>query len=150
TLALKKLPLTRINPFRLIGVFNNTHEIVEWRWNLKELVSEHYHWATRQWISSGFDEPGAQIVRSRTFQKARRQKSTGSLDWLRRLHRSHTPHSGPYSTCMHREGAATVSYTEVIVSPRGISMGYVSSPPCGGQTQILKKLLRSKFARPEI
>jgi hypothetical protein len=42
----------------------------------------------------------------RLFQRAGRQHSADSLDWLRRLHRSHSPQAGPFSTCMHRSDAA--------------------------------------------
>src|SRR6266436_5727382 len=35
--ALAELPISRINPFRLIGVFPVTGELVEWRWDLKKL-----------------------------------------------------------------------------------------------------------------
>ncbi len=128
--ALHGVPLNRINPFRLVGVFPATGEIVEWRWNLKQLVRKNHRWKTRQWISSGFDEPAAQRVRGRTFRQAQKQKSAGSLDWLRRLHRSHAPETGPFSTCMHRADAATVSYTEISVSPREAVMRYHAGAPC--------------------
>src|SRR5437773_3371056 len=132
--ALARISLNRINPFRLIGVFPVTGEIVEWRWNLKQLIRKNHRWKSQQWISSGFDEPAAQRVRGRTFQQARRQRSVGSLDWLRRLHRSHTPQSGPCSTCMHRADAATVSYTEVTVSSRQATMRYHAGAPCQSST----------------
>jgi hypothetical protein len=128
--ALHRLTLNRMNPFRLIGVFPATGEIVEWRWNLKRLVRKNHSWKTQQWISSGFDEPTAQRVRGRTFHLARQQASAGSLNWLRRLHRSHSPHSGPFSTCMHRADAATVSYTEVSTTARKATMRYYAGAPC--------------------
>ena len=34
---LSQLPLPRINPFRLVGVFPASREIAEWRWDLKRL-----------------------------------------------------------------------------------------------------------------
>jgi hypothetical protein len=128
--ALHGLPLDRINPFRLIGVFPVTSEIVEWRWNLNQLVRKNHHWKSQQWISSGFDEPTAQRVRGKTFRRATQQHSAGSLDWLRRLHRSHSPKAGPFSTCMHRADAATVSYTEVCVSLGQARMRYHAGAPC--------------------
>lgn len=129
-LALARLPLQQINPFRLIGVFPGVNEIAEWRWDLKKLVRRKHRWQAQQWISSGFDEPAAQRVRSRTFRQARSQKSAGGLDWMRRLHRSHTPQAGPFSMCMHRADAATVSYTEVSASSgRGV-MRHHAAPPC--------------------
>jgi hypothetical protein len=131
--ALQMLPLTKINPFRFIGVFSATREVIQWRWNLQKLVSEQHSWSTQQWISSGFDEPAAQRVRDETFRRALKQKSAGSLDWLRRLHRSHSPQSGPFSTCMHRADAATVSYSEVLVSANRASLRYLAGSPCNGE-----------------
>lgn len=128
--ALARLPLKRINPFRLIGVFPAAREVVEWRWDLRSLVRLRHRWLTRQWISSGFDEPAAQYIRGAAFRRARRQSTAGTLDWLRRLHRSHAPEAGPFSTCMHRADAATVSYTEVRVSQRRARMLYCAAPPC--------------------
>jgi len=128
--ALDGLPLNRINPFRLIGIYPATSEIIEWRWNLKNLVRKNHRWKAQQWISSGFDEPTAQRIRGRAFAIAQHQRSAGSLDWLRRLHRSHSPETGPFSICMHREEAATVCYTEVAVSAQSVVMRYHSGAPC--------------------
>ena len=72
------------------------------------------------------------LVRGKTFQRAVRQHSAGSQDWLRRLHRSHSPKAGPFSTCMHRADAATVSYTEVTVSGREALIRYHAGAPCQG------------------
>lgn len=140
--ALAELPLGRISPFRLIGVFPATHEIVEWRWNLKQLARRNHPWKTRQWISSGLDEPTAQRVRSQTFQRALRQKSAGTLEWLRRLHRSHAPQSGPFSICMHRADAATVSCTLVAVHPNIAVMSHYSGSPCRCADVSIHKLRR--------
>jgi hypothetical protein len=130
TSALAKLSLKRINPFRLIAVFPCTREIVEWRWDLKTLAKHVCEWKTQQWISSGFDEPQAQRIRSATFRHTADQKSFGTLDWLRRLHRSHSPRCGPFSTCMHRVDAATVSYTEVSVSTTSAIMRHSTNSLC--------------------
>ncbi|MDX1953149.1 MAG: NRDE family protein [Verrucomicrobiota bacterium] len=144
-IALQRLPLYRINPFRLVGIFPATSEIVEWRWNLQKLIRKVHHWNTQQWISSGFNERTAQRVRGKTFQQALDQRSAGGMDWLRRLHRSHLPQSGPFSTCMHRADAATVSYTEIIVLPRTATMRYHAGPPCAAKqahAEIFNSLLQ--------
>ena len=125
-----RLPLPQINPFRLIGVFAAQKQVWEWRWDLKTLVCQKEPWRSRQWISSGFDEPEANRQRSKTFQAALGQKSAGRPDWLRRLHRSHAPAPGPFSTCMHRADAASVSYTEIIVFGRRATMAYWNQAPC--------------------
>jgi hypothetical protein len=128
--ALRVAPLVRINPFRLIGVFLAARSVIEWRWNLDRLARARHRWQTGAWISSGFDEPGAQRTRGARFGGALRQSSAGSLAWLRRLHRSHAPQRGPYSICMHRADAATVSYTELVVARRLATLRYTPSAPC--------------------
>lgn len=130
--ALAQLPLKQINPFRLIGIFPATQEITEWRWDFKKLTWKNHPWLARQWISSGFDELGAQRIRHKTFLRALKKKSAGTLDWLRRLHRSHAPKPGPFATCMHRSDAATVSYSEVIVASHLATMRHTISAPCQG------------------
>ena len=127
---LKRLPLDRINPFRLIGVFAADCKITEWRWDLKKLARKNHRWKAQQWISSGFDERTAQQLRGKTFAEAQQQRSAGSRDWLRRLHRSHSPNRGAFSTCVHRTDAMTVSYTEISVSARKGSMHYHATSPC--------------------
>ncbi len=127
---LVNLALNRINPFRLIGIFPAAGDVIEWRWDLKTLERNVHAWQPQQWISSGFDEPTAQRERSRTFQQALKQRSAGSLDWLRRLHRSHAPEIGPFSACMHRTDATTVSYTEVVVPGSKVTLRYCTGPPC--------------------
>jgi Transport and Golgi organisation 2 len=137
---LKKLPLKKINPFRLIGIFPDTNEIFEWCWDLEKLSQKKYPWLAQQRISSGFDELVAQRMRSETFRRALKKKSAGSLDWLRRLHRSHLPQSGPFSTCMHRADAATVSCTEIVVAPKRAIMRHHAGSPCGSTTPSIHPL----------
>ena len=130
--TLAQLPLRQINPFRLIGIFPAMCEIIECRWDLKKLSRKDHPWRVRQWISSGFDERAAQRIRHETFRHALKQKSAGTLDWLRRLHRSHAPESGPFATCMHRADAATVSYSEVVVASHLATMRHTIFAPCQG------------------
>ena len=129
-IAFSKLQLAHVNPFRLIGIFPDSKAIMEWRWNLSQLARKAHHWRSQQWISSGFDEPTAQTIRSQTFNQFLTQPSAGRSDWLRRLHTSHTPGYGPFSTCMHRSDAVTVSYTQVSVSPSKASLHHICGAPC--------------------
>jgi hypothetical protein len=120
---------------RMIGV-----SVFEWGWDLKRLVQKHHRWETQQWISSGFDEPAAQRVRGQTFRRALQQSSAGSAGWLRRLHRSHSPERGPFSTCMHRDDAATVSHTDVICSSRHASMNHHVGSPCSCKNETVHRI----------
>lgn len=127
---LVQLPLARTNPFRLIGVSRIEKRVFEWRWDLETLSSKIHPWCVRQWVSSGHDETGVQRTRGRAFAAALQQATAGSVEWLRRVHRSHRPGYGPYSTCMHREDAATVSYSEVLVTSKSVLFRYAGGAPC--------------------
>lgn len=130
------MPLDRVNPFRVIGIFPASCALIEWRWNVERLECIPHPWQTNTWISSGFDEPGAQQTRGKVFAEALRFDSS-RLAWLRQLHSSHAPACGPYSHCMHRPDAQTVSYTEITVSHRSSVMRYVNVPPCWRSVPVL-------------
>jgi hypothetical protein len=145
--ALSEQPLRRVNPFRLIGVFPGSRQVVEWSWNLQQLARLEHAWKNCVWISSGFDEPGAQRIRSEIIARALKRGRPEMLAWLRELHRSHKPERGPYAICMHREDAATVSYTEVVVS-RGVgTLSYLPGPPCG-EAPVSKHRLDLRKGKP--
>ena len=119
-----------IRPFRLIGFFVRTRQVIEWRWNGEHLESLPHSWEPRQWISSGLDEPTANRVRSESFRLAARSASAGSARWFQSLHRSHLPERGAFSHCVHRSDAGTVSYTEISVGTRLATMKHHLGCPC--------------------
>ena len=128
--ALKNFKLSGLAPFRLVVLSASERRMREFRWNQISLVEMRHTWKSRHWFSSGFDEPGAQRERSRTARRAAREHDAGKLPWLRRLHSSHAPVSGPFSICMHRPDAATVSYTEIVVTALDTTMHYHDGPLC--------------------
>jgi hypothetical protein len=130
---LRHLPLPRTNPFRVIGFFPEPQRIREWRWDVGMLTGLDHAWVPGQWLSSGFDEPAAQRIRTATFASARTETDAGSLPWLRRLHSSHGPERGPFSTCMHRADAATVSYTEIEIAGDTRIMRHCTDSLCCGK-----------------
>ena len=138
--ALKKLPLSKLRPFRLIAVAPREMRLTEWRWNLQRLTRRDHEWQRQHWFSSGFDEERAEHERQRVCDAANHQQSTESLTWLRQLHSSHAPKRGPFSICMHRPDAATVSYTEVAVSERRATMRYKSGPCCSNGALVSKTI----------
>ncbi len=138
--ALNELPLNRLRPFRLIAIIPSEKTVIEWRWNLEQLSTRKHAWKSRHWFSSGFDEPRAVRERDRVCKAARNQKFAGRLDWLRRLHRSHLPERGPFSICMHRSDAGTVSYTEVAVFGQRATMRYKPRPCCSNGAMMTKTI----------
>ncbi len=130
------LPLKRLKPFRVMGLFDRLRVVMEWRWDGKELKALSHPWAPRQWISSGLDEPASQKVRSDVFRRFSRRTDAGDHTWLRALHGSHLPKRGPFSHCVHREDAGTVSYSEITVIGAGGAVFYQPGCPCEGRPGI--------------
>jgi len=141
TTAVKKLPRRKLRPFRLIAIAPAEKRVVELRWNLQRLARRDHNWQRQHWFSSGFDEGRAELDRQRVCDAAHNRQSAGSLNWLRQLHRSHAPKRGPFSICMHRRDASTVSYTEVAVSRRRATMRYKSGPCCSNGANVTRKTI---------
>jgi hypothetical protein len=135
-----KLPLRKLRPFRLIAIAPRERRVIEWRWNLQRLVTRNHEWRRRHWFSSGFDERRAEAERQRVCDGAKPQNLVERLNWLRQLHRSHAPKRGPFSICMHRSHAATVSYTEVTVSKQRAAMRYKSGPACANGAKVTRTI----------
>jgi len=136
--AVKKLPIRKLRPFRLIAIVPWERRVIEWRWNLQRLAIRNYEWQRQHWFSSGFDERRAGLERQRVCDA---KDEPESLSWLRRLHRSHAPKRGPFSICMHRSDAATVSYTEVSISASRATMRYKAGPCCSNERMISRTIL---------
>jgi hypothetical protein len=138
--GLMKLPLRKLRPFRLIAIVPSEKIVIEWRWNLDWLTMRNRQWQRQHWFSSGFDESRAELERQRVCDAAEDQRMTGRLKSLRQLHRSHAPKRGPFSICMHRADATTVSYTEIFVSRRRATMRYKPGASCSDGAMVTKTI----------
>jgi len=125
-----RMDLNGLLPFRLVGIFRSERVINEWRWDGAARRKLEFSWARKHWFSSSLSDSLAEKERGRTCETAAGEPTAGSKDWLRRLHSSHDPKPGPFSVCVHRQDAATVSYTEVRCGGTQISMGYLDGNPC--------------------
>jgi hypothetical protein len=125
-----QLDLNGVLPFRLIGAFLRESVIMEWCWDGLRRQESKFPWRKRHWFSSSVSDALALRERGRACEKAEGYGSLELLSWVRNLHQSHDPVPGPFSICVHREDAATVSYTEVRCGGEGISMSYRSGSPC--------------------
>src|SRR5215472_15515543 len=128
--CLKRLNLDGVFPFRLIEVFQSERKLVEWRWDGTAIQQLGWAWVCKHWFSSSLSDSRALVERGRICEVAALDPAAGSESWLRSLHRSHDPKPGPYTICVHRRGASTVSYTEVECDRSSISMKYLSGSPC--------------------
>lgn len=124
--SLHKMSLRGVRPFRLIAIEPRRATVTEWQWDVTRLTARRHRWRNLHWFSSGYDERQAERARAGVCAGW----SLGGPASLRRLHASHLPQRGPFSICMHRPDAATVSYSEVVVSKRRVSVRYRPTSPC--------------------
>jgi len=65
-------------------------------------------------------------------------RANGSIDAaaLRRWHANHEPLRGPFSVCMHREDAQTVSFTAIRVAGTRAFIEYRAGSPCASAADV--------------
>ncbi len=80
--------------------------------------------------TSSFDTAAVLRRRRALFERMRREHGEPAAEWLLDYHRSHVPDRGPYSVCMHREDAKTVSFSCVRVDGRQAAFRYAPASPC--------------------
>jgi Transport and Golgi organisation 2 len=139
--ALRLLPLSRMPPFRVMAIALRDRSITEFRWDQDLLLTERKPWNANHWFSSGLDESAAQAKRGEVCRQEWKKPNAGDLEWLRELHKSHLPEPGAFSICMHREEAATVSYTEIEIKESLGVMRYHPGPLCGGSADLIERTI---------
>lgn len=122
--------LDGILPFRLVGFFVNEKTVAEWSWDGTQRELRTLPWSLGHWFSSSLSDRAAKKERGIACEAAATRPGFGTQRSLRLLHASHMPTAGPFSVCVHRPDAATVSYTEVVCGKRSLTMRYVPGNPC--------------------
>lgn len=80
--------------------------------------------------SSSLKDPNVGALRRKLFAEMASQQGSIDQELLHQFHRSHLPHRGPHSVCMHRDDAATVSLSIVTVGPASVEFLYHPKSPC--------------------
>jgi hypothetical protein len=127
---LKTIFLEGILPFRLIGICYLEKLIYEWRWDGLSLGRMQFDWKVHHWFSSGLSDNQAEKKRGKACLMAWSDPTAGTEPWLRKLHRSHSSEPGPFSICVHRSDAKTVSYAEIDYGPEHLNFRYIAGQPC--------------------
>jgi hypothetical protein len=139
--------LARFQPFSLFA-FTPGADVLAFAWDGAVLSSDVAGDDDRPVSSSSRDQAGAELHRTRLFERElERNAGRVTSQMLARFHRSHEPERGTHSPCMHREDAATQSYSRVVVGPRQVHFEYVAGPPCRGERQPSVVLERAAAAR---
>lgn len=128
--SLASSDLSALLPFRLFGIFPHERKVFEWRWDGSALGVLLFPWRRHHWFSSSLSDALAQRSRGSICSASRPAEGRDHRDWLANLHRSHAPAPGPYSICVHRPDAATVSYTQIVCDSTSATLAYLSGSPC--------------------
>lgn len=96
-------------------------------------------------VSSSLREPEIETLRKQHFHSlVETQNSEAGIKQLHQFHRSHFPERGPYSVCMHREDAATMSLSAITVTQELIEFAYHGGSPCLEAQVEVARLARMK------
>lgn len=119
---------------------------VLFEWDGRQLTTS---WNAEQQMpltSSSFDPAGVEFRRREEFGVRAQTAARLDAELLFEFHRSHGLHGdrpSAYTTCMHRSGAQTVSFTWVEVAASQVRMFYSPEPPCtwarGESTRLTRK-----------
>ena len=135
--ALAQMDLTTFAPFTLLMLEPGQAAMVA-TWDGSTLAVDRDADRRAPLVSSAFDPEG--VRRSRT--RAYAQHASNDPAALYRFHASHGEAAGPYSPCMHRPDAETVSFSWAVVNRDEIRFLYLPASPCQcvpGEQKILTR-----------
>jgi hypothetical protein len=81
-------------------------------------------------VSNPLLQAAAEEARGVSWSRFLERTGEPDIGALRRWLANHEPERGPLSTCMHRDGARTVSRTILSVTGEGIDLFYTDGSPC--------------------
>ena len=123
-------------PFTLAALAPRQSAVLEWDGEQRHLDP---HPERRvPLISSSFDPGAVRAHRRAQFPEA------PSPETLYLFHTSHRTQPGPYSTCMHRDDARTVSFSWIRVRDGSIEFSYSPDAPCHRAPASLQTLTRRR------
>lgn len=133
-LGLEAMDCSDYAPFFLLVIdASSPYQSLRWDGIQKEIRA--YPRQARLFGSSSFETEEVLLGRQSQFEKllGELRRPGGARDVFtmqRDFHRSHQPGKGPYSICVHRNDAQSLSLTEVLFEGPGIRMNYHAGPPC--------------------
>lgn len=138
---LRKVCCSEFAPFS-IAVLEPDQPVFLARWNGDHFVEDWFAEGLLPLTSSSFDTQMVIAERHREFRRRLDKASSVDGQWLSAFHASHHPEPGAASICMHREDAATVSFTRVAVRPAAVEMIYHPQSPCRPGVVEIRQLVR--------
>jgi Transport and Golgi organisation 2 len=125
---IQRLDFSRFSAFTIAILDFEATTILEWKGvSLTWTASEDSHLPI---TSSSFDTAAVRQERRQDFDRLLRDAGLINPELLHGFHSSHNPARGPYSVCMHRDDAETVSFTRIRVTRSRASVLYHPGAPC--------------------
>ena len=125
------LDLSAYQPFTLLCLVPGEASLLVY-WSGRRLSIDNDGESSMPLISSSYDRTNVMATRRKLLQQRAAQSTGVTSSLLYDFHRSHDPAPGAYSVCMHREDAATVSFSHIKVTEQMIEFSYQPGSPCAG------------------
>lgn len=132
--AVRSSGLAQYAPFKL-AVFEPALPALLLSWDGARLTDEAIGQSGLLAASSSLVQREAEASRRTLFERTLHDGMTDTAAF-EELHRSHLPEKGALSVCMHRDDAATVSFTRIVTDRASVMLGYVGGPPCEGGLEL--------------
>lgn len=134
---LQRADVSHLRPFVVLAVDNNCFPI-SLTWTGAEVRRQFDSPVRPPLSSSSFNTDAVIENRMQVFTRfSSPEDDKCDVDELLQYHKSHIPKRGPYSVCMHRDDAKTVSFTRIKATRKTVELGYAAGSPC-----------RSRIAEP--
>jgi hypothetical protein len=140
-LWLNQIDLTRVAPFVVLLLQPEMPATVG-HWDGERLMLDGSADSSIPLTSSSYDPGGAREIRQKEFRTLTRSGDRIDPSALYAFHRSHRHGPSPYSVCMHRPDAETVSFSHIVVTPDEVRFSYSPAAPCrfsAGQERVLRR-----------
>lgn len=128
---LERRALAAVRGFVLLVLDGAPGQTAIARWNARELRVERGEPERPLLVSSGWNTAEVVARREELFDGRVLRGVAGDREQRQRqFHGLHEPERGPFSPCMHRDDASTVSTTRVEVTHNRARLEYRAGPPC--------------------
>jgi len=103
------------------------------RWDGDRLIVEPLEDSAMPLVSSSFATGEVRRSRTELLRRMKRESDTDATETHLAYHESHDPVAGPYSPCMHRSDAESVSFSWIRVGTSRIEFFYSDDSPHAGR-----------------
>jgi len=145
---LARRAIAGVAPFTVAALAHAETRALRAIWDGERLAFDELPEGPALLCSSSLDDTRADRDRRLLFAARRAMPGPWTSAAHRRFHTSHEPEPSPWSVCMHRADAETVSYCEIAIDDERVLLDYLPGPPCRGGRPHRAELARAARAIP--